>query len=240
VKTLTVFLKGGFPDVNDYENRRHLMFVRVREFGEAHSADFAASSLGRQLFADLSALITQIDSQAATEASTRGQARQQTQSRSHSRAALREDLEAISRTARAMADVDPGLEDKFRVPRGNNDQLLLNAARAFRADAAPLADRFIQHEMPEDFLADLDGDIAAMETAIGNQASHVSGHVSARAAVDDSIAQGVDIVRKLDVIVRNKFSSNPAVLAEWTSASHTERSPRRTQPSAPPPSQPTT
>jgi hypothetical protein len=32
---------------------------------------------------------------------------------------LREDLEAINRTARAMAVDVPGLDDKFRVPRNN-------------------------------------------------------------------------------------------------------------------------
>jgi len=70
-----------------------------------------------------------------------------------SRAALRDDLEAINRTARATADDVPGIDDKFRIPR----------------------------------------------------------------------------------IVRNKYANNPAVLAEWISASHTERAPRRAKAPEPAP-----
>jgi hypothetical protein len=48
-------------------------------------------------------------------------------------------------------------------------------------------------------------------------------------------------VRKLDAIVRNKYANNPAVLAEWTSASHTERDPRhKSTPKAPAPGPGTT
>jgi hypothetical protein len=47
------------------------------------------------------------------------------------------------------------------------------------------------------------------------------------AALDDAFSRGIDVVRNLDAIVRNKYANKPAVLAEWTSASHTERAPRR-------------
>jgi hypothetical protein len=47
-------------------------------------------------------------------------------------------LLAINRTARVIAFGTRGLENKFRLPCGTNNQNLLNAARAFAADAAPL------------------------------------------------------------------------------------------------------
>jgi len=43
-----------------------------------------------------------------------------------------------------------------------------------------------------------------------------------------------EVKRKLDAIVRNKYANNAAVLAEWTSASHTERAARRAKPDQPP------
>jgi hypothetical protein len=43
--------------------------------------------------------------------------------------------------------------------------LLLNAARAFKDDVDPLQADFIAHEMPADFLADLNADIAALKFA---------------------------------------------------------------------------
>jgi len=114
------------------------------------------------------------------------------------------------------------------------------AARAFATDAAPLSAQFIAHELPADFLADLNADIAALEAAISDQSGGVGDHVAANAAIDDAIDRGVEVVRKLDAIVKNKYANNPATLAEWTSASHTERAPRRkaSTPATPPPPAP--
>ncbi len=224
--------------MNDNESRRHQMFVRVSDFGLEHASDFAPTSLAQQHFNNLAAIITELNSHAASESSGHGEARQGTETRAQARAALHEDMEAISRTAKAMVADVPGVDDKFRVPRIGNDQLLLNAARAFREDATPLKAIFIAHEMQEDFLDELQGDIEALVVAISDQASGVGNHVAAGAAIDDTIDHGSDLVRKLDAIVRNKFADNPAVLAEWTSASHTERGPRHSAPPASP-TQPT-
>ena len=213
--------------MNDNETRRHETFRRVRGFGQAHDDDFSPDSIGKQLLNKLATIITELDGQAASEASARGQSRQGTETRAQAREALRGDLEDINRTARAMADDVPGLEDKFRIPRGNNDQQLLNAARAFLADATPLKTHFIAHELSADFLIDLQNNIDDLTGAISGQAGGIGNHAAAGAAIDDAIDRGVETVRKLDAIVRNKYANNPAVLAEWTSASHTERAPRR-------------
>ena len=225
--------------MDDKETRRHQMFVRVRDFGQAHIGDFAPNSLAHQGFSDLATVIVNLDQHAAAEHSGRGSARQGTQTRAEARESLRDALAAINRTARAMDDNVTGIEDKFQLPMADNDQLLLNAARAFKDDVDPLQADFIAHEMPADFLADLDADITAMEAAMSNQASGVSAHVTASASIDDTISRGNDLVRKLDVIVRNKYADNGPVLAEWTSASHTERGPRHSPPPTPPPATPT-
>jgi hypothetical protein len=140
---------------------------------------------------------------------------------------LREDLEAIARTAKAMADEIPGIEEKFRLPRGNNDMNLINVARGFAVDAAPFSAQFIAHEMPADFLTDLNEDIAALEAAIAEQAEGVEEHVGARVAIQQSFEDGMKEVRTLDAAIRNKYANDPTTLAEWTSASHIERAPRR-------------
>jgi hypothetical protein len=221
--------------MNDTENRKRQMFSRVDGFGVEHANDFAANSIGKQLFTALRGIIAELDGHASSEVSGRGFARQGTTTRAAARHALTEDLQAIRRTARAMADDVTGLDDKFRMPPDQNDQLLLNAARAFATDAAPLSAQFIAHELPADFLADLDAGIAALEQAIDNQSSGVGDHVAAGAAIDDAINRGMITVRKLDAIVRNKYADDRAVLAEWTSASHTERAPHHSAPSPQPP-----
>jgi hypothetical protein len=215
------------------------MFVRADGFGVAHKPDFAPSSLGSQLFSTLATIIAEIDGHAASETSARGSARQGTSTRSQARDELRADLEVIRRTARAMSDEVPGIDDKFRLPRDNNDSSLLSAARAALQDAPAYSAQFIAHEVPADFIDDLRADIAALEESISSQGSGVGDHVSASAAIDDAIRRGVEVVRKLDAIIRNKYANNPSVLAEWTSASHTERAPKHKK-SALPTSPPTT
>jgi hypothetical protein len=213
--------------MNDNENRRYQTFLRVQDFGEARTADFAVNSLGKQHFTTLAGIVTELAGHSASKASGFGLARQGTTTRRQARDELIEDLRAISRTAAVMASDVPGLADKFRLPRGRiNDQNLLALARAFAVDAAPLAAQFIAHELRSDFLEDLAADIAALEAAISRQSSGVGDHVAANAAIDDAIERGVEIVRKLDAIMKNKYANNPAVLAEWLSASHTERAPR--------------
>lgn len=227
--------------MNDNERRKLESFVRSRDVFTARATDFAEGSLGKQHYMALVGIINEIHGLAASETSGHGAARQGTTTRSQARDALIEALEALSRTARAMSDEIPGIENKFRLPRDNNDQNLLSAARAAATDALPLKANFIAHELSLDFLEELEDDIATMEAAISSQAGGVGDHVAASAAMDDAFARGTDRQRKLDAIMRNKYANNPAVLAEWTAACHVERAPRRAKPDpAPSPPPPTT
>lgn len=209
------------------------MFDRVKGFGIAHVTDFSSSGLAPGLFADLTTIVTQLENYASAEVSGKGTAKQGGSIRAAARKALRADLEAIYRTARAISLDIPGFKEGFRVPRGNNDEHLLQTARAFASDAAPFSVQFIAHEMPADFLEELNADIANMQAAISHQSSGIGDHIEAGVAIDETINAGLAIVRKLDAIVRNRYANDPGTVAEWTSASHTERSPRRRKPSPP-------
>jgi len=220
--------------MDDVENRRHQMFVRVRDFGTAHAADFAATSLGGQLFVGLGNIVNQLDGHAATQVSGFGTAGEGTSNRAVSRQALRDTMRAINRTAEAIDHDSPGFADNFRMPRADNDQNLLNAARSFATKAVPVSDQFISHELPANFVANLNSDIADFEAAISRQSTGLGTHVSAGESIDETISEGIVIVKKLDAIVRNRYVDERAVLAEWTSARHTERGPRHTSPAVPP------
>lgn len=223
--------------MNDTERRKYEMFLRVREFGTRRAVEFPANSLGRELLDRLDTVVAEFDAHTSAQTSQRGAAQEGTASKAAARDELRRDLEAISRTARAMALATPGLENKFRAPRSVSDQALLSAARAFAADALPLKAEFTRRGLPEDFLEDLSADIEAFEQAITQTIQKREAQVAATAAIDESIERGVNAVRELDVIVRNKFAADPATLAAWLSASHTQRTPRRSpaDSNAPPP-----
>jgi hypothetical protein len=227
--------------MNDNLRRRYEMLIRVRDYGAQYTASFPANTRGQELFTELGTVIDEIEQLAAAQESNSRSSREGTTNRGEARTDLREEMEAISETARAMALDTHGLEDKFRIPRGNaNDVVLLNAARAFAADALPLKDEFIRYGLPADFLDRLNAAIAVFEQAIDSQQRSRRSQVSATTGLDDAIERGVNKVRQLDAVVRNKFRDDAAKLAEWENARHTRRAPQTTTAPAQPATPPTT
>jgi len=213
--------------MRDAQRRAYDSLVRARDFGQERAADFPANSFGAQLFADLNDVVAELSLHAEMQTSRRSAAKQGTTSKAAARANLLEDLEAISRTARAMAINNPGLADLFRLPHSNGDQALLSTAHAFATDAVAYKADFIKHELPADFLEDLAADIAAFETADTERHNSTGAHVAATRGFDDTLERGLNIKRQLDAVVRNKYRDDPATLAAWTSATHVERPPKR-------------
>jgi hypothetical protein len=121
----------------------------------------------------------------------------------------------------------PGVSEKFRVPRNNNDRELLNASRAFAIDLLPFNAQFIVHELRQDFLEQLNADIKALEAAISAQSTGRGHRRAAAAAIDVAIDDSNKLLNKLDALVRNKYRKDRATLAEWTTSTHVERVPRR-------------
>jgi hypothetical protein len=102
--------------MDDNETRRHQMFVRVRDFGQAHIGDFAPTSLAHQHFADLTTVIVNLDQHAAAEQSGRALRVREHKLARKLASHCGDALEAINRTARAMADDTTGIETNFGCP----------------------------------------------------------------------------------------------------------------------------
>jgi hypothetical protein len=220
--------------MKDSQRRTHEMFERVRDFGAANAAAFPDGSKGKELFDELDSVLAQLNDHAEAQVSTQGAAAGGSVSRKAARERLRDQLEAVARTARAMSFETPELAARFRLPRGNNDQSLLDTARSFRANATPLKAEFVSHEMPADFLEELAAAVADFESAVTEQNTSRVARSAATAAVEEATARGSALVRQLDAVVRNKLRDDAARLAAWEAASRTERAPRRTQPPAQP------
>lgn len=214
--------------MNSVINRVHEMFVRVDAFASERAASFPANTLGGETVAGLKGVIQTLTGVITSQATGLSSAQRATAERLAAIEALRESMKAIVRTARVMALDTPGLENKFRLPRSGSVSALLQTARAFAADAAPLKAEFIRHELPPTFIEDFESDIADLERAMGGQNTGRDAHVSATASVDSTAERGMNAVRRLDAIVRNKFRDDPATLAAWESARHVE-SPSRTR-----------
>jgi len=96
----------------------------------------------------------------------------------------------------------------------------------------------VRRGLPADFLADLASDIESFEQAVNRKTRGRAAHVTATAAIDKLIDDGMKHLRQLDTVVRNIYADDPVTRAAWTTASHVERAPRRKQPDAPPPTPP--
>lgn len=216
--------------MQDNERRNYAMLVRSRDFFATRATIFPATSRGGELFATLETVLGEIESNAEAKVLHASAAAQGTASRGATRDILCATLKAWSRTARAIAADIPGFDKLFRLPRGINDQTLLSTARAFLTNAEPHKAEFVRNEFAPTFHEDLRALVNEFEQSISNQNQSLGARVSATRAVKTAIARGVALVRQLDAIVRNKFSADPAALAEWDSATHVERAPRRAKP----------
>ena len=194
------------------ETRQYEMLVRVRDFGEANSHLFPASSVAGEAFAAVAAAVTQLSEHAVSRMSTlRGGAA----AAATARGALRDRLEAVVRTARVLREETPGLEDKFELPDQPADQELVTAGRLFARDAEPLKARFIAHALPETFLADLTQGVEQFEQAIRGRDAERDGNIAAKASIDAALEAGLAAVRKLDGIVANHLHDDRVTMAVW-------------------------
>jgi hypothetical protein len=224
--------------MNDQEKRTLEMFKRVRDFDAANPGLFSDDSLGRELFDAIGRAVRALEAQAAAESAGRGTTRQGTTGKAVAREEILEGLRILRRTARSMSVEIPGVEDKFRPPYKGDDQELLITARAALAEAESLRTQFLRREVPEQVFQELAADIAAFEASLTNQHTGKGASTTAAALIDAAIESGMDALRQLDAIVRNKLHNNPALLAAWLSAKRIERAPRRNHTPTPPAPQP--
>lgn len=137
-------------------------------------------------------------------------------------------MKQMDNAAVFLADEHPGIENVFGVPRNRSERSILAAARA-------------QHDLSEQYEtamkpliaepADFRGEMLTLINNIdaANAAADVSGgeSVGSTGGLKDALARLGKNSKKLDAVNRNKFRRDPVKLAEWLTASHLERDPRR-------------
>jgi len=221
--------------MNDKQRLRYERLVRGFSYGAEHAPDFPPTTKGGQAQARLAEAIAEVEKQDADSITYQSARQQDTGRRQAGREALQAALASISDTADTIGLDHPEVRDGFRRPRGKvSDQTLLGTARSFAAAALPLKARFIEYDLPADFLEQLNEQINKFEEAIGGQASHANARVAATAALEDALKRGEQELEKLDTAVRNKFREDAPKLAAWESARRLERTPRARKTAEPP------
>jgi hypothetical protein len=225
--------------MNNRETRLYETFLRTQEFGTAQTASIAGNAFAVEQFARLRQTLAQLDAQATAQSSSKRSVVESGTSKKAAREKLRAKLNAITRTAKPLEKTTPGIAGKFRAPARLKDQDLLAFARGVAIDAAPLKDEFIKRGLRADFIEDLSAASAEFEHAISRRIQNTESRVASTATVKTRLRECLDILRELDPVIRNIFADDPAALAAWESASHTERASRRAksnpQPAQPPP-----
>ena len=93
--------------------------------------------------------------------------------------------------------------------------------------------------MPENFVADLESDLAAAGALGGEQNDDHLGGTGDTARVRALVREGRELLESLDASVRNRFRDDPETLAEWRAAARIHRRKRTaTPPPAPAPPAP--
>lgn len=202
------------------ERRRYESFQRITEFRAQFAADFPADSLGAELLATIAAVADELSRQDTAKSHNLGLSQRNRTFKSAAREVLIEDLQAMSRTARALSGMVRGIENQFLLPRKFNEGTLLNEARTFAMAAEPLAAEFIRFGMSPEFLSELRADIAAFEAAIAGRNAAAATVLNSNTSIDEAVGRGIEAVRQLDVYVRNRFRDNTGLLTAWTRASH--------------------
>jgi len=220
--------------MNKLDQRLLSAFQRVNEFGIAHVADFTVGGPAVNAFTFIATLVPKSGTDAGAQAAGKGESQAGTSSRAAARLALHDQLESIAATARSIALTTPGFDNKFHMPSSGSDLALLASAKAFVTEGTPQLALFVSHEMPADTFTVTQTLITQFEATGVDQDAGKTKQVGATAAMKDNRHKGVLMLETLKGIVPNKYKNNPAILAEWHTASHVER-PSHHKKTTPPP-----
>jgi hypothetical protein len=119
----------------------------------------------------------------------------------------------------ALEGVNPGLAERFRLPRNRTYDVVIATAQGFAAEADSVEALFIERGMPATFIADLEALIPQFQTAGGTRVDGLATQTAGTAGLELLARQGLKFVRLLRPIIREKLQSQPALQAAWNLAS---------------------
>jgi hypothetical protein len=191
---------------------RYDMFVRVRDFGNAHRRQFPDGSMGGKAFRLVEDAIAEIDACNKILARNGGGGKQ---ARASARAALVEALIEIASTARLMSKTSPGADEVFRVSEKASDVALLASARSILDESHLAVDRLVLCGLPKTFVTDLQELIERFEQAISGRRSKRSDVATARQGIKTAFSSALEACRTLDIVVTITLKKDPVKVAAW-------------------------
>jgi hypothetical protein len=232
-------------NMNDRDIRREERATRVQTFGVENDADFAAGGKAKTHFGNLDGFLVQLGEAKAGQTPNRV-------TKSTLFDALGLDLQNIARTARRIEQKENGFAAPYRIPDKTSESAVTTHTDAVRlrledqpADSgevntakAALRARFIEYELPDDFVAHLRADRKAIAGANRLNQGEIQGGVENTELIGQLLDKINGEIGELDAIMYNKYTRQPEKLRAWQSASHVERAPQREKKTPTPPTPP--
>lgn len=200
---------------------------RSVDFAEAHGAAFTGRSRAGELVVIIRTAVATMETEGAKQEAAERDRKEATDEKEAAGDALVERMRGYNRIARGMKKLMPGIASQFAMPRSNSDQAILNTAHAMHAAASANPEAFTARGMPADSQTAFEAAINRFTNAIDAQDAALRRQTNATAALNAAEKQLTDALSEFSPIVVTHFQNDPAVLAEWKSASRVERAPRR-------------
>jgi hypothetical protein len=210
---------------NELIRNHYDAFLRIEAFHIKYGANFSAAGKASGLFAELAALIPELERRGVGQLEGSTHYHSGTSAKQAAAEQLRTHLRKLRDTARAIAvaDKNPAFAEPFVLPRSQAFAPLVTQAKLSLAAARPLTARFVEFELPASFLDALEAEIDRFESASDDQDAGLSTQVGGTAGMVTAVDRGVELRSQLVPLVRNKFEHDPSILAEWETASRIVR-----------------
>ena len=214
--------------MSDATRREVESLERMAAFKVENDAVIKTFAIPQQMFTDLNVLMPQLLGKGATQVSAASSRSGATLNKTSAKSRLERHLRGVANTANEIADLEPDFDNRFDFPRkavSFND--LLTLADSFLANLPAVDAKFQAYGKSPAFIADIAAAKADCETFLGVQDTGQRGSVEANADEADLLHQALAIKKPLKRIVINIFEDDPGKLANWRSACHVERAPKK-------------
>lgn len=201
-----------------YQRYKYETFVRVRDYGMAHQDLFPESSMGGQVFAQMTALVATIDELLESRALARAEAQRV---KAATRAEVFNAMKIVAHAARRAARWERG-SHPFRIPRRRTLKSDISTARLFIHQAGKRQEQFARFGLPPTFISDLSTLVDALQQAVDIRLSSKTNRSLTQTGIRTELARGSELVRDLDVMVAVAAKDDPARFAAWRSARRME------------------
>ena len=142
----------------------------------------------------------------------------------------------IADLAKSVAEegVDPGMAEKFRLPRNRTHLNVASTALGFANEAEPIEALFTERGMEATFVDDLRGLVTAFETASGVRVGGLAVQTTGTAGLALLTVDALKHVRLLRPLISEKLKNQPALQAAWKMAARVAKRGAAEVPATPP------